>query len=62
MWLRHSQDYLKKSLVKLEVRSQILGKMNIVSLMYFDMHDLYILSIWPMDLKNDWAKIVMKAY
>lgn len=62
MWLRHSQDYLKKSLVKLEVRSQILGQMNIVSLMYFDMHDLYILSIWPMDLKNDWAKIVMKAY
>lgn len=62
MWLRHSQDYLKKSLVKLEVRSQILGQMNIVSLMYFDMHDLYILSIWPMDLKNDWAKIMMKAY
>lgn len=62
MWLRHSQDYLKKSLVKLEVRSQILGQMNIVSLMYFDMHDLYILSIWPVDLKNDWAKIVMKAY
>lgn len=53
---------LVKSLVKLEVGSQILGQINIVSLMYLKLHDLYVLSIWPMDLKNDWVKIGMKAY
>ena len=62
MWLRHLQDYLKKNLVKLKVGSQILGQMNIVSLMYLELHDLYIFSIWPVDLKNDWVKTVMKAY